>query len=59
MLVGPCGKTLQLNLRPAPKLFTFDHVADEGLSQEVIFAAVGKPITDACLQGYHCCLLAY
>ncbi|KAJ7535310.1 hypothetical protein O6H91_12G027300 [Diphasiastrum complanatum] len=27
--------------------------------QEHIFNMVGKPITDACLQGYHCCLIAY
>ncbi|CAI5505025.1 unnamed protein product, partial [Closterium sp. Naga37s-1] len=26
---------------------------------EDIFTTIGKPITDACLEGYHCCLLAY
>ncbi|CAI5510515.1 unnamed protein product, partial [Closterium sp. Naga37s-1] len=26
---------------------------------EGIFTTIGKPITDACLEGYHCCLLAY
>ncbi|KAL2634283.1 hypothetical protein R1flu_005762 [Riccia fluitans] len=51
--------SVTLNYRPQPRTFTFDYVADEVVTQEDIFAAVGKPITDACLQGYHCCLIAY
>ena len=27
--------------------------------QEEMFAMVGRPITDSCLQGYNACLLAY
>ncbi|OAE21380.1 hypothetical protein AXG93_3658s1020 [Marchantia polymorpha subsp. ruderalis] len=51
--------SLTLTYRPQPRTFTFDYVADELVTQEEIFAAVGRPITDACLQGYHCCLIAY
>ncbi|KAL3693895.1 hypothetical protein R1sor_007546 [Riccia sorocarpa] len=57
--VDSVSHSVTLNYRPQPRTFTFDYVADEVVSQEEIFAAVGKPITDACLQGYHCCLIAY
>ncbi|GJP43773.1 hypothetical protein CLOM_g3190 [Closterium sp. NIES-68] len=57
--VDPSTKLLQLLTRPQPKPFSFDYIADEDKRQEEIFATVGKPITDACLEGYHCCLLAY
>ncbi|CAM6117692.1 unnamed protein product [Calypogeia fissa] len=57
--VDSAAHSVSLNFRPQPRTFTFDYVADEAVGQEEIFTAVGKPITDACLQGYHCCLIAY
>jgi len=35
------------------EVFTFDMVADDKVTQEEIFRAVGKDITDSCLQGYN------
>ena len=48
-----------LNVKPTPRNFTFDHVAGEGLSQEDVFEQIGRPLTDTCLHGYNCSLIAY
>lgn len=39
--------------------FTFDFIADEDISQELMFKRIGQPIVDQCLQGYHSTLFAY
>eukprot|EP01117_Protostelium_nocturnum_P016192 TRINITY_DN6359_c0_g1_i2.p1 TRINITY_DN6359_c0_g1~~TRINITY_DN6359_c0_g1_i2.p1 ORF type:complete len:1305 (+),score=532.06 TRINITY_DN6359_c0_g1_i2:120-4034(+) len=52
-------KTILLDAKPETKLFTFDYVADEETTQEEIFAATGKPITDSCLSGYNGTIFAY
>ncbi|EFJ11654.1 hypothetical protein SELMODRAFT_125786 [Selaginella moellendorffii] len=57
--VDAAAQTLTLSVTPFARSFKFDYVADEDVGQEDIFQRVGKPITDACLQGYHCCLIAY
>eukprot|EP00808_Paulinella_micropora_P000184 g70508.t1 len=41
------------------KVFTFDHVADDSVSQAEIFEKVGKPITDTCMKGYNGTIVAY
>lgn len=39
--------------------FSFDFVGGEESAQEDIFAIVGKPIVDQCLQGYNGSIFAY
>ncbi|KAJ6765704.1 KINESIN FAMILY MEMBER 1A [Salix purpurea] len=39
--------------------FTFDHVADETVSQEKIFKVSGLPMVDNCMGGYNSCMFAY
>ncbi|XP_078437398.1 kinesin-like protein KIN-12G [Wolffia australiana] len=39
--------------------FTFDHVADEAVSQEELFKAAGVPMVDNCVSGYNSCMFAY
>jgi kinesin family protein 15 len=39
--------------------FTFSHAAGPGASQEAMFDAAGKRVSDAALAGYNCCLFAY
>jgi hypothetical protein len=39
--------------------FQFDAVAGEEADQEAVFAAAGRPIVDAVLQGYNGCVFAY
>jgi hypothetical protein len=40
-------------------VFNFDFVGEEELDQETLFAKVGKPIADCCLEGYNGSLFAY
>ncbi|KAJ4829159.1 hypothetical protein Tsubulata_032718 [Turnera subulata] len=39
--------------------FTFDLVADEGVSQEKLFKVAGMPMVDNCMGGYNSCMFAY
>ncbi|KAG7381709.1 Kinesin-like protein kif15 [Phytophthora pseudosyringae] len=41
------------------KTFTFDRVFGEDASQNDVFAAVGAPVTQACLEGYNGTIFAY
>eukprot|EP01052_Picozoa_sp_SAG31_P017657 SAG31_NODE_1218_length_9303_cov_4.349087_1_plen_869_part_10 len=41
------------------KDFTFDHCCDETTSQDQIFDMIGKPMTEACLNGYNATIFAY
>ncbi|KAK1626202.1 hypothetical protein QYE76_000517 [Lolium multiflorum] len=40
-------------------LFTFDHVACEGVSQDVLFRVAGLPMVENCMAGYNSCVFAY
>ena len=42
----------------SPRTFTFDHAVGPDGSQEEVFLKVGKPISEACLEGYGsvCCV---
>ncbi|KAM0906318.1 hypothetical protein ACQ4PT_016828 [Festuca glaucescens] len=40
-------------------LFTFDHVACEGVNQEVLFRVAGLPMVENCMAGYNSCVFAY
>ncbi|XP_078445207.1 kinesin-like protein KIN-12E [Wolffia australiana] len=44
---------------PPKSHFTFDHVADEAVSQETLFNVAGVPVVDNCISGYNCCMFAY
>lgn len=39
--------------------FTFDFVAGEDITQDLMFRKLGKPIVDFCLQGYNSTIFAY
>ncbi|KAG1333882.1 kinesin-like protein KIN-12G [Cocos nucifera] len=39
--------------------FTFDHVADEYVSQEKLFKVAGVPMVENCVAGYNSCMFAY
>lgn len=39
--------------------FTFDHVACETVSQEVLFRVAGLPMIENCMSGYNSCVFAY
>ena len=41
------------------RAFTFDRVFSTLSTQEQVYAAVGKPVTDAFMSGFNACLLAY
>ena len=55
----PSQGTLTINSKPSPQTMAFDFVFAEDSSQESIFATVGQPLTDACLQGFNATILAY
>lgn len=40
-------------------VYNFDFVGGEDSTQEDVFAKVGKPIVDQCLQGYNGSIFAY
>ncbi|KAI7732401.1 hypothetical protein M8C21_025799 [Ambrosia artemisiifolia] len=44
---------------PPEARFTFDHVADEHVSQEMLFKAAGLPMVENCMGGYNSCMFAY
>ncbi|XP_052187875.1 kinesin-like protein KIN-12E [Diospyros lotus] len=39
--------------------FTFDVVADENVSQEMLFKVAGVPMVENCMGGYNSCMFAY
>ncbi|KAG8387301.1 hypothetical protein BUALT_Bualt02G0007100 [Buddleja alternifolia] len=39
--------------------FTFDHVADENVNQEMLFKVAGVPMVENCMEGYNSCMFAY
>ena len=41
------------------KVFTYDYVADEAISQETIFEMIGKSIASSCMSGYNGTIFAY
>ncbi len=45
------SNSLILDSKPEPKVFTFDYVADENVTQEEMFMVAGKPITEMSLSG--------
>jgi kinesin family protein 15 len=51
--------TVQMISGNEPLRFTFDHALPEDGTQEEVFALVGKPITDRCLEGYNGTILTY
>ncbi|XP_054992536.1 kinesin-like protein KIF15 [Sorex araneus] len=51
--------TLRLHSNPEPKVFTFDHVADIGTTQESVFSTVAKGIVESCMSGYNGTIFAY
>lgn len=51
--------TVVLDAKPEPKIFNFDWIGGEETTQENIFDTVGKPMIEACLEGYNCCIFAY
>ncbi|XP_064130751.1 kinesin-like protein KIF15 isoform X2 [Loxodonta africana] len=51
--------TLRLHSNPEPKTFTFDHVADMGITQEAVFSTVAKSIVESCMSGYNGTIFAY
>ncbi|XP_038617426.1 kinesin-like protein KIF15 [Tachyglossus aculeatus] len=53
------SKTLRLNSKPEPKIFTFDHVANTDTTQESVFSSVAKSIVESCMNGYNGTIFAY
>ncbi|CAN0061430.1 unnamed protein product [Scytosiphon promiscuus] len=51
--------TVTLNSKPQEKNFTFDYAAGEDSTQEELFEEVGKPVTEACLEGYNGTIFCY
>jgi len=52
-------KTLVLDKVGGGEQFTFDYIAEEAAEQAEIFEQIGKPLVNACLQGYNCSMFAY
>ncbi|XP_076885303.1 kinesin-like protein KIN-12E [Bidens hawaiensis] len=44
---------------PPEARFTFDHVADEHVTQEMLFKVAGVPMVENCMGGYNSCMFAY
>ncbi|KAF2071696.1 hypothetical protein CYY_006996, partial [Polysphondylium violaceum] len=42
-----------------PKVFNFDHIADQQCDQEYIFDNIAKPIIHSFINGYNACIFAY
>lgn len=51
--------SVAVDMKPEAKVFTYDFVADEDISQDQMFQVVGKPIATACLSGYNGTIFAY
>ncbi|VFR02684.1 unnamed protein product [Cuscuta campestris] len=39
--------------------FTFDLIADENVTQEMLFKVAGVPMVENCVEGYNSCMFAY
>ena len=48
-----------INHQEKGKTFAFDNVLDMDCTQQSIFQAIGKPITDKCISGYNATIFAY
>lgn len=48
-----------LDCKPEPRVFCFDFIANENMSQNDLFTVFGKSICDYGLEGYNVCLFAY
>lgn len=59
LTVDSSSSVITVQSKPLQQQFTFDYVVGEDSSQETIFANVGQPLTDACLQGFNGTILAY
>ncbi|XP_057869677.2 kinesin-like protein KIN-12F isoform X1 [Cryptomeria japonica] len=46
-------------LGPPETRFTFDHVACETTTQEMLFKVAGLPMVENCMSGYNSCMFAY
>lgn len=46
-------------LGPPETRFTFDHVACETITQEMLFKVAGLPMVENCMSGYNSCMFAY
>ncbi|CAM9187121.1 unnamed protein product, partial [Choristocarpus tenellus] len=57
--VGEDKRTVILHSKPQDKSFTFDYAAGENSTQEEIFEEVGRPVTEACLEGYNGTIFCY
>eukprot|EP00904_Undaria_pinnatifida_P004353 jgi/Undpi1/13919/HiC_scaffold_9.g03570.m1 len=57
--VAEDNRTVMLNSKPHGKNFTFDYAAGEDSTQEELFAEVGRPVTEACLEGYNGTIFCY
>ncbi|KAL6563702.1 hypothetical protein OROGR_002661 [Orobanche gracilis] len=44
---------------PPESRFTFDLVADENVSQEMLFKVAGVSLVENCMEGYNSCMFAY
>jgi kinesin family protein 15 len=53
------AKLMMLNSKNMAEMLCFDYCAHESAAQDEIFAAVGRPITVACLEGYNSTVLCY
>jgi len=53
------NQTIFLDCKPDPKIFFFDLIANEKMSQSELFQQLGKPISLSALEGYNVCLFAY
>ncbi|KAK9813839.1 hypothetical protein WJX73_001399 [Symbiochloris irregularis] len=51
--------SLKLMTIPEAQTFTFDSVADEASSQELLFTLAGRSVVDNALGGYNSCIFAY
>ena len=56
--VHTSGQSIDVSSKSNAK-YSYDHVYDHDASQLDIFESVGVPVTDAFLEGYHGCLIAY
>ena len=53
------GTQLSISHGSKTDLFTFDHVGGPETAQDEVFFAVGKSISDNCLEGYNGTIFAY
>ncbi|KAG9131879.1 hypothetical protein Leryth_019134 [Lithospermum erythrorhizon] len=53
-----CSQSITWTGNPESR-FTFDLVADEHVSQEMLFKVAGVPMVENCVGGYNSCMFAY